>query len=602
MFKQSLKLLFVFLIPIMLALMAACVPDEVPVPEPVTDWRDGLELLYPSGQDCKPIVSQVGPIEESIQEVFSFEEGQFFVQNQVIITGLEGDVDKVLKAIAGDEELREILGEEIASISFERLGGKPDESPSPPLRFPPGRVDELTMGLYKTTKPVTETTRAIYGVVTAEIDNLDAVVYAEPNYLTDCPVSALDWDPGGSPYVTVDPHDVASELRYKQWALGESQGINLMDAKDQRKVDESGEGIQVFVLDTSRFDQPGLWEFGGVRWSDDPYGPLELCVSHPEPVRPLSSPESFAPVKDHGIFVASTVHAVAPDSQIHLVKVLNDQGHGTLFWLADALVGVIKARKEANEEANSDSAGYMKGTVINLSLGLNTSDDPNLELTQDQKDRILGKTEELYLDGSEPGLQNAQNAWDMLLAMTNSDEDLVVALETPLAIAYGHGAIIVAAAGNESEESLPESPKPPQIPAAYPTPFVTGVAASNQALGRSCYSNKGDVAAPGGGRDPSQQSSSDCTANVFNNGLNACSAQVNVDCPYGVVSYSPSITTTGYAIWPGTSFAAPQVSGLAALLLERGVPAQEVFDAMRTTTVTDTNLGRGIIDVDQSLP
>jgi subtilisin family serine protease len=144
-------------------------------------------------------------------------------------------------------------------------------------------------------------------------------------------------------------------------------------------------------------------------------------------------------------------------------------------------------------------------------------------------------------------------------------------------------------------------PQPALRPASYPVPFVIGVAASDQALGRSCFSNAGDIAAPGGGLDPNPTAPRDCTPSAFTDGLRTCSGSGR-DCPYGVISFSPSVTTTGYALWSGTSFATPQVSGLAALLLQQNVSAQEVFTEMLTTPITDTHLGKGIVDVDQTVP
>jgi subtilisin family serine protease len=65
---------------------------------------------------------------------------------------------------------------------------------------------------------------------------------------------------------------------------------------------------------------------------------------------------------------------------------------------------------------------------------------------------------------------------------------------------------------------------------------------------------------------------------------------------------SPS---SGYAYWGGTSFAAPLVSGLAALVLEQNdsISSQEVYDRIegRAIVQPDGALGAGIVDVPNTL-
>jgi subtilisin family serine protease len=313
------------------------------------------------------------------------------------------------------------------------------------------------------------------------------------------------------------------------------------------------------------------------------------------PVYPLQSPVTYTNVSNHGVFVAGLAHAVAPHSQIHLVRVLNDEGQGTLFWLAEALTGVISTTLRSNQVAGQ--VGLNK-TVINLSLGLDPPENPeDVGITEKELDLIREQT-----DAIKNSMPSEVRAILDGLPPNSTDRIPIVALETPLAIAYSYGAVIVAAAGNESRTPPAAGPEPPLIPARYPPPFVIGVAGSDQGLGRSCFSNAGAIAAPAGGLGPGQTFPPACTPPDFTHALNTCSAQGNVDCPYAVVSFSPSVTTTGYAIWLGTSFAAPQVSGLAALLLEGGGTAQTAYTDMLTIPITIPNLPKGIIDVQQTVP
>jgi subtilisin family serine protease len=153
--------------------------------------------------------------------------------------------------------------------------------------------------------------------------------------------------------------------------------------------------------------------------------------------------------------------------------------------------------------------------------------------------------------------------------------------------AYEQGAVIVAAAGNDSAGVI-DPPKEPQIPASYN--FVIGVGASNHEGGHACFSNSGDVYAPGGdnatGCDPAI---TDCTIeNEFKN----C-----------VIGYTHHISPEShFASWKGTSFAAPLVSGQAALLLGKGYEQDEVRRRIESTAVTDEAAGTvPVINIPDSL-
>jgi subtilisin family serine protease len=89
---------------------------------------------------------------------------------------------------------------------------------------------------------------------------------------------------------------------------------------------------------------------------------------------------------------------------------------------------------------------------------------------------------------------------------------------------------------------------------------VIGVAASNNERKRGCFSNEGDIAAPGG------------------DGINSCEVPGrNPDSDEYVCQEEPGFCLIslvqkpypGYAYWVGTSFSTPLVSGLAALMLEK---------------------------------
>lgn len=60
-------------------------------------------------------------------------------------------------------------------------------------------------------------------------------------------------------------------------------------------------------------------------------------VGYSAPVSLPNSAGATTDISDHGLFVAGLVYAVAPASNIHLIKVLNDQGQGDLFGFIAAV-------------------------------------------------------------------------------------------------------------------------------------------------------------------------------------------------------------------------------------------------------------------------
>jgi subtilisin family serine protease len=136
--------------------------------------------------------------------------------------------------------------------------------------------------------------------------------------------------------------------------------------------------------------------------------------------------------------------------------------------------------------------------------------------------------------------------------------------------AVERGAVIVAAAGNQTEP--PDPPMPMQLPGRYP--HVIGVAASNIEDQAACYTNVGDVGAPGAdGRYPGEAT---CEPRAIE-----CSA-TDADCPLGVISLGRDPAGSYfYQFWAGSSFAAPLVSGQAAVL-RSNTSGESPFDIMDT--------------------
>jgi serine protease len=148
------------------------------------------------------------------------------------------------------------------------------------------------------------------------------------------------------------------------------------------------------------------------------------------------------------------------------------------------------------------------------------------------------------------------------------------AMAEAVAAARAAGVVVVAAAGNEAEEGLfdDELGRDVAFPARYPQAIAVG--ATGFADGRAPYSNFGpslDVVAPGG-------ADNELVAPEVRDGILATS-----------FLHDPQTGQTAYgAFWAtGTSFAAPQVAGVAALLVALGIDDPEVVRAMLEQTARD---------------
>ncbi len=278
---------------------------------------------------------------------------------------------------------------------------------------------------------------------------------------------------------------------------------------------------------------------------------LDLTVHHafnPPPLTLNLDVQGKSPdVSDHGLFVSGLVHAVAPDSQIHLYQVLTKDGCGDLHTLNKSIHEFISSQR--------DNRGLIRNTVLNFSLGI-------------LKPRDMG------------------------LIDLDSSEDSIESLELAIFEAFRRGGIIVAAAGNDSVDG--NLRLEPELPAAYR--FAIGVSASTRADKTACYSNKGDVVAPGAegpmGPDFCQPLADTCPGNAGPNG----------NCDYGVISLARS-SDTMYAYWVGTSFSTPLVTGLAATAYGTTNSQIGTFASIWSglQPFSDPEAGAGIINVSASL-
>jgi subtilisin family serine protease len=259
-----------------------------------------------------------------------------------------------------------------------------------------------------------------------------------------------------------EPHAVhqSPEARKNQaWAIGSEVEYRTQWAPDALRLPEAhglatGSGVTVAVLDTGvDASHPALagrlrpgWDF--VDRDADPAeggGPADAAWGH-------------------GTHVAGLVALAAPGASIMPLRVLDAQGGGTLWALAEALIHAVDPD---GNPATADGA-----QVINMSLG------------SLQRTRLMSTLAQI-IACNPPAPRNP------LLDLSDPGYD-----DDKRRCAAGPGALVVAAAGNGSSASEK------QYPAAEGAYGLLPLAASNAAREIAPFSNRGgwiEAAAPGDG-------------------------------------------------------------------------------------------------------
>jgi subtilisin family serine protease len=215
----------------------------------------------------------------------------------------------------------------------------------------------------------------------------------------------------------------------------------------------------------------------------------------------------------HGTHVAGLVAMVAPGAQILPVRVLDASGNGNAWVLAEALLYAV----DPDGDPTTDDGAQ----VINLSLG-------SLSRT-----RLMGAIAQLascapaiaddpVADRSDPGYADDETR-----------------------CANSAGAVVVAAAGNDSSDKVKEYPA---AEGAYGLLAVTASNASGRLAGFANFGSWIDLAAPGD-------------------------------------SVTSTMAGGTFATWSGTSMAAPLAAGTAALLraAEPALSATDVVKRIKRT-------------------
>jgi hypothetical protein len=261
-------------------------------------------------------------------------------------------------------------------------------------------------------------------------------------------------------------------------------------------------------------------------------------ADHVRTGRNAQSEAAYYPMPDHGLFVAGLLRDLAARAQIRLVRILNDFGGGDLYNLFAALTDLEQELV----------AGAIRRLVVNLSLTV--MPDP----------RRLP-----YIWFHSRGWQSAQLAGAVHI-LGHIEEGLRLLFES----LHAQGALIVAAAGNDSLFAQREGKqaRQPRAPARYET--TLGVAAVNSRFVPAAFANAASqpalvtgVASLGG----------DMYEALDVHGLPEAVRGVYIS--PGFPGGEPN--TSGWADWCGSSFAAPIISALGAHLFAQGWSNQQAM-------------------------
>ncbi len=243
------------------------------------------------------------------------------------------------------------------------------------------------------------------------------------------------------------------------WAIGNASAYRDQWAPDQLGLDEAhaattGSGVTVAVVDTGvDFSHPALAGrlLPGYDYVDKDNDPSEVGGT---------GDLGYG----HGTHVAGLVALAAPGAKIMPLRVLDPQGKGNIWWVAEALLHA------ADPDLNPVTPDHAQ--VINLSLGTTSPTqllDKVVELVTCSDD----DDDEDDDDDSDPGF--------------NADRERCN---------LHHGSVVIAAAGNGG------SKREVQYPAGERAEGALSVAASTETSKIASFSNRGtwiQIAAPGEG-------------------------------------------------------------------------------------------------------
>jgi hypothetical protein len=408
---------------------------------------------------------------------------------------------------------------------------------------------------------------------------------------------------GGSPAglpVPVDPH--GAQIRYAPQYPELDLATNAARSA-WAKTGSGADRIHVAVLDTAPTPGDLAWaqqhfphnaHLGDllarlVTGSGSPQmdAALEGAVAELENnggFRPIEPAEAYD-IRDHGLFVASVVHATAPWARIRLLRVLNNFGVGSLHALVVALVALIRSKRPEEQ------------LVINLSLGML----PPLEQLRDiwfgfAINGLPGCPENKDLQFLPGGKPLTRGELNQLVdrkdpSVTTNLDVLHAPVQELMATLLAHNCLVVAAAGNDSVfRGVQRKPRwGPRLPALYDD--VLGVAAHTVRPGAPArYSNRGETPSA-----PIRDAVATFGGDLAADGLSPSGGVIGVysaeQFPPLLPPAAPAINFTGWAEWSGTSFATPILAGIAAnYWATQPNPAKPILDQINALVHSHPNV------------
>jgi Subtilase family len=234
---------------------------------------------------------------------------------------------------------------------------------------------------------------------------------------------------------------------------------------------------------------------------------------------------------DHGLSVAGLIRDIAPRARIRLIRVLNDYGGGDLYSLFAALTDLERELV----------AGSIRRLVINLSLTIMPD---------------IRRLPYIWFDHRQWPTTQLSGA---VRVLGHIEEGLRLLFES----LHAHGALIVAAAGNDSTAALQQSlsPRPPRAPARYDS--TLGVTSLNSTFAPSNFANAANM--------PPYESG---LATFGGDGYGATDSNALPDAVRGIYISSTfpggEKNASGWADWSGSSFSAAIATGLGTHLIAQG--------------------------------
>jgi Subtilase family len=365
--------------------------------------------------------------------------------------------------------------------------------------------------------------------------------------------AALPWTPRPSVRLPGDVHGAAA--RSTTWIVGAAPGraaaaIAQRHGARALKID----GTYVVARDRAHALAADLRRAGLLRQAE------------PDVVGHTSSAFDATPFGwARGSIVAPTLLPPPPTAQIGVLDTYVDDTHPDLAGHVQHLPGPATGVTHPHGTmVSSAAAGAYNGFGV-------TGIFPGAQIVN------YGVTDDLRCSDSVDGITALAAARVAVIVASYGFTTPCYAEYEAVALAYGVGTMVVAAAGNEFEDGNPIS-----YPAAWP--HVLSVAATNQANGSSYFSNANasiDVAAPG------------------------------EDIPLAIPGALDTTdgTPDGVTLGSGTSFAAPIVAGAVAWLRSARpeITNGQAADLLRRTAIDidrkgwDQNSGYGLINLEASL-